>query len=433
MQARQGSHRRIAWLRRRGGILLGFVVLGVLVAGCATTAQNAVAQHDAVAADAPGPSSPEAAGIPAPAPTISVTPSDGAADIGLDQVVKIAVDTGVIDSVVVHTDSDTTPLPGELGPHNRSWQSTSPLDPRVRYVVQATAHDSGGTSTAQTSFKTLAVDGRLTTNVYPSDGATVGIGMPVILRFNNRVDADKQANLVDHIQVQSTPAMDGAWHWWSASEVHWRPRDFWASGTKVTVTANLRGVPAGNNVWGLGDWSESFTIGDKHYSEIDAAAHQMTVYSNDQLIHTYPVSTGVDTKWPTLGGTLFVWYKAQKVHMDSRTVGIPIGAPGSYNEDVFWDTAISTDGFFIHSAPWSVWAQGYRNVSHGCVNLSEARATEFFNFSQQGDVVVVKNTTRVADESDGEGDWQLPFDSFANSGGSVPSTTPSSPAISGGL
>jgi hypothetical protein len=100
---------------------------------------------------------------------------------------------------------------------------------------------------------------------------------------------------------------------------------------------------------------------------------------------------------------------------------------------VFWDTAISTDGFFIHSAPWSVWAQGSRNVSHGCVNLSESRAVQFFNFSQQGDVVVVKNTNRVADSSDGEADWQVPWDQFANSGGQVPATTPQAPANTGGL
>ena len=428
MQTRHGSHRPADWMRRRWGLLSAGVV-GILLAGCATTAQNAVAQHDAVAVG----TTTGLFVIPAPAPTISITPNDGSTNVGLDQVVKVAVDTGEIDSVAVHTASDTTPLPGSMGRLSRSWQSSSPLDPKVRYIVEATAHDAAGTSTAQASFYTLAVDGRLTTSPYPGDGATVGIGMPVVLRFSDPVDKDKQANLVSHIQVQSTPATEGAWHWWSDSEVHWRPANFWAAGTKVTVNANLRGVPAGKGVWGLGNWSESFTIGEKHYTEIDAAAHQMQVFQNDQLVQTYPVSTGVDNKWPTLGGTLFVWYKSQKVHMTSESIGIPKDAPGGYDEDVFWDTAISTDGFFIHSAPWSVWAQGSRNVSHGCVNLSESRATWFFNFSQQGDVVVVKNTTRVADESDGEGDWQIPFANFANSGGDVPETMPSNPAGAGGL
>jgi len=93
---------------------------------------------------------------------------------------------------------------------------------------------------------------------------------------------------------------------------------------------------------------------------------------------------------------------------------------------VYWDTAISTNGFFIHSAPWDVGIQGYANVSHGCVNLSPERAQVFYDFSQPGDIVIGSNTGRVADAGDGEGDWQVPFASFANSGG--PIVQPSSAA-----
>lgn len=105
--------------------------------------------------------------------------------------------------------------------------------------------------------------------------------------------------------------------------------------------------------------------------------------------------------------------------MDSLTIGIPRKAPDGYYEHVFWDTAISTNGFFVHSAPWDVGIQGFANVSHGCVNLSPDRAQTFYNFSQPGDVVIGSNTGRVADAGDGEGDWQIPFAQFANSGGTV--------------
>ena len=64
--------------------------------------------------------------------------------------------------------------------------------------------------------------------------------------------------------------------------------------------------------------------------------------------------------------------------------------------------------------------QGVRDVSHGCVNASPSAAQTFFNFSQVGDAVVVKNTARVADEGDGEGDWQVPFAQYANSGPTAP-------------
>jgi lipoprotein-anchoring transpeptidase ErfK/SrfK len=155
----------------------------------------------------------------------------------------------------------------------------------------------------------------------------------------------------------------------------------------------------------------------------------MTVTADDKTLYTWPVSTG-RPKNPTIQGNLVVWYKQQDVLMDSQSIGIPRNSPDGYYEHVYWDTAISTDGFFIHSAPWSEWAQGSQNVSHGCVNLSPSRAETFFNFTQKGDLVIVTNTGHTGDASDGEGDWQIAFDQYANSGGTVSSAAPQQP---GGL
>jgi len=179
-------------------------------------------------------------------------------------------------------------------------------------------------------------------------------------------------------------------------------------------------------VWGLGNWNESFTIGDKHVSTIDNNTHQMLVYQNDQLIDTWPVSMG-KTGYETLQGTLLVLYKQQDVRMQSCvTFGGAACIPGSanyYNEDVYWDTAISTTGFFIHAAPWDIADQGVDNVSHGCVNLSTDRATTFFNWSMPGDVVVISNTGNEATYASGEGDWQIPFAQYANTDGVGPINT----------
>ena len=46
----------------------------------------------------------------------------------------------------------------------------------------------------------------------------------------------------------------------------------------------------------------------------------------------------------------------------------------------------------LHSAPWSVWAQGKQNVSHGCVNVSPANAQYFYSKFSWGDIVDIKNT-----------------------------------------
>lgn len=403
----------------RRGVSAALVGAACLLAGCGVAGQAVSSQ---VGGEAPI----LAAATP---PAISVSPPDGATQVPLDAVVSVRVDRGRLDAVTVTTPGAPTPLPGTLDPSGLRWTASAPLAPATTYVVDALAQDAAGdTSRVRSSFTTVAVVERLTTSVQPGDGEVVGVAMPIVLRFNHPIAADRQQNLLRHISVRSDPPQVGAWHWFSPSEVHWRPKEFWRPRTKVTVTADLRGVDAGNGVWGLGSWSETFTIGDKHVSVIDATTHQMQVFDNDQLIHTYPVSAGREPRFPTISGTLFVWYKAQKVHMDSLTLGIPHNSPLGYDEDVFWDVAISLDGFYIHSAPWSVWAQGNTNVSHGCVNLSPERAIEFFQFSQVGDAVIVKGTSRTADASDGEADWQIPFDSYDNTGlGVSASPAPSTP------
>jgi hypothetical protein len=188
----------------------------------------------------------------------------------------------------------------------------------------------------------------------------------------------------------------------------------------VSVTANLRGFDAAGGIWGLGDWSMAFTVGDKHVSMIDDNTHTMRVFTNDQLVGTWPVSMG-KSGFRTLQGTLIVLYRLPRVFMDScGTFGgaacIP-GAPNYYADYVYQDTAISSDGYFIHSAPWSVYAQGRYDVSHGCVNLSPAHATAFYNYSVTGDVVTIANTGNPATAADGEGDWQIDFSQLSNTAG----------------
>jgi len=297
-------------------------------------------------------------------------------------------------------------------------------------VVEAGATAPGGdTTSSRTTFTTMNV-GRLTTDSSPADGETVGVGMPIRLRFNVDVPSDKQAELLSHVEVTSTPTVAGAWHWFTSRDVHWRPQEYWPSGTKVTVTAKLKGVDVGANYWGLANWTSSFSIGEKHVSIIDTAAHQMQVYQSDQLVQQWPISAGKQGR-ETLGGTLVVIYKNADVLMDSTSIGIPRNAPDGYYQHVFSNTAISVNGFFVHAAPWSEGSQGVANVSHGCVNLSPERAQTFFGFSQMGDIVQVTNSPRVADYGDGEGDWQVPFAQFANSGTSI--ATPSAGNAPGGV
>jgi lipoprotein-anchoring transpeptidase ErfK/SrfK len=257
----------------------------------------------------------------------------------------------------------------------------------------------------------------LRTTMRPQDGDTVGVGMPIILRFGADVAPEHRREVVDHIRVTSVPAVPGAWHWFAPDEVHWRPASYWSPGTQVAVTADLNGVAAGGGVLGQDNWWRTFKVGPKHVSIVDTVTHRMRVYDGDRLIATWPLSAG-RRDLQTINGTLYVRYKNQDVVMDSTSIGIPREAWDGYYEHVYWNTAISTDGYYVHGAPWSLPAQGVANVSHGCVNLSPEHAMAFFNLSRPGDIVMVRGSTRPATGEDGEGDWQMSFDQFAGRRGS---------------
>lgn len=53
-------------------------------------------------------------------------------------------------------------------------------------------------------------------------------------------------------------------------------------------------------------------------------------------------------------------------------------------------TQMSYSGIYVHGAPWSEWAQGKTNTSHGCINVTDADAQWFMNTVKRGDVIEVK-------------------------------------------
>ena len=320
------------------------------------------------------------AGVPVVAapPTILVTPTNAAQGVGLDAPVAVTVGAGHLDTVSLSEAGSSTALPGVMALDGRSWEMRQPLDPGAHYTVVATATSTAGSTATSTSmFATLTAKSRLLTGMPPPDGAVVGVGETADLRFNTAIPAGVRAALLERIQVTSIPAVTGGWHWLTADVVHFRPATFWPAGTRVTVTASLKGFDAGSGIWGLGNWTSSFTVGAKHLSIINNLTHTMQVFNNGKLFASWPVSLGKGG-FATIQGTLIVLYKTPVVVMKScPTFHTPAACiPGGsqyYNDPVYDDTAISTSGYFIHAAPWSVGSQGRADVSHGCVNLSTAR------------------------------------------------------------
>jgi lipoprotein-anchoring transpeptidase ErfK/SrfK len=342
--------------------------------------------------------------------SFTIQPPNGAVDQPLDAKVAVSASAGHLMSVTV-TSPDGKAIAGALDATAQSWQSTDALLPHTQYTVAATARGSSGKSFEKNStFTTLTPKVILQPTIFPNDGLTVGIGMPIELRFNQAVI--NKAAIVNALHVTMSTPVPGGWHWFSDKELHFRPQQYWPAGEQVALTANLAGVDAGGGIWADANHSVHFTVGDAHISTADVASHVMSVTSNGKVVASYPLSAGRN-QYPTMNGVHIALYRQQDVVMDSQTVGIPRNSPDGYYEHVFWDVAITDGGEFVHAAPWSTGAQGRSNVSHGCINLSVASATQFFTFSRVGDVVQVANSPRAASVGDhGTMDWTTPWDQW---------------------
>ncbi|HST98723.1 MAG TPA: Ig-like domain-containing protein [Geodermatophilus sp.] len=349
----------------------------------------------------------------APPVTVEVSPTDGATDVSPTIPLEISVTDGELADVDV-VDGAGAEVPGAVAdspedPAVDVWTPETPLAYGTTYTLTATTEGEGAEPVeAATTFTTVTPRTRLTPSIGPLDGQTVGVGMPIRVYFREPV-VDKAA-VERNLKVTSSTPTDGVWNWFSDTEVHFRPSQYWPADTDVTLDADLYGVDLGNGVWGETDRTVSYSIGERHVSIADASTHQMEVYDGDQLVQTWPMSAGSPDNPSYNGAHVVTEMNADRV-MDSSTYGVPVDSPGGYRTPVKWAVRISDSGEFVHAAPWSVAQQGRENVSHGCINLSTERARWFFEFSQPGDVVEIRGSDAGALRSDIH-DWTIPWEEW---------------------
>jgi lipoprotein-anchoring transpeptidase ErfK/SrfK len=359
-----------------------------------------------------GQASAEPTATAAPA-TVEVSPADGSADVSPTAPVEISVTDGELTDVTV-VDGVGAPVTGSVGdspddPATDVWTPDTPLAYATSYTLTATAENADDDPTeAATTFTTVDPATVTTPSIGPLDGQTVGVGMPIRVYFDEPVT--DQAAVESHLRVTSSTPTDGVWNWFSDTEVHFRPSQYWPENTDVTLEADLYGVDFGNGVWGEKDRTVSFRIGERHVSIADAATHTMEVYDGDQLVQTWPISAGSPDN-PSYNGAHVVTELNRDRIMDSSTYGVPVDSPDGYRTPVEYAVRISDSGEFVHAAPWSVAQQGRENVSHGCINLSTERAAWFFDFSQPGDVVEIRGSSAGTLRSDIY-DWTIPWEEW---------------------
>ncbi len=365
---------------------------------------------------APGNGAPSASATPVSAATISSSIAAGARDVKVNRSVRLNVTDGVFNSVTIT--STLGAVKGALSPDKLSWQSTSRLQPGATYRVRGVAvDDEGRENQYQAKFRTqvLSMDKQTYPSFIPQPGSTVGIGLPVIIRFD--VPVTDRETIQKHLKVTSKPAQIGAFHWISSNEVHWRPKTYWKAGTKVSVVADIDSVPAGNGVFGQVSRSSNFTIGRAMISRVDMNNHTMKVFKDGKLIRTLPITTGEQPKFSTRSGTKVIVEKFRKRRMNSETVGIPVDSADGYDlDDVEYAMRLTYSGEFVHAAPWSVGSQGRANVSHGCTGMSTENAGWFYENTIVGDVIEYTGSSKKMTLENGFGDWNLPFSDYAQAG-----------------
>lgn len=340
-----------------------------------------------------------------PEAEVKVNPGAGAKDVMPDAEISVQVMRGNLDRVQV-TGPGGTSVDGDVS--GQTWTSTSRMRPATTYTVAVTAEGpEGGSSTQRSTFTTHDPEITATYGIV-YDGQTVGVGMPVSIQFDTAVTEPAYRKKIEQaVSVTTTPKVEGSWGWLDNRQLMWRPKDFWAPGTQVSVDAPLTGFQTGEDKWIAEDLSGSMTIGREQISHVDIAKHTMTVSRAGQQVKSFPVSSGRPGKeTETRSGMKVVINKQREMTMDSSTIGIDKGEPGYYKVDTDYNVRVTWTGEFVHSAPWSVGAQGSSNVSHGCVNMAPGNAEWFYDNSLPGDPVDFTGSSRQFQPSEGIGVWQ---------------------------
>jgi lipoprotein-anchoring transpeptidase ErfK/SrfK len=349
---------------------------------------------------------------PSAAPTTLAlkTPANKATKVLTSSVLTFATN-GTLDTVTL-TGPDGKPVAGNVASDKKSWVPARQLAYGTAYKVVAKATQNGNSATTTSTFTTMAKPSSITgADLYVSDGDTVGVGLPIVVEFTNSIPKGQRAAVEKRLFVTSTPAVEGSWHWFSASEVHYRPRAYWPSGTKVSVRLAIGGLPMGNGNYGKRDRFATFTVGRAVTSKVVNKEKTMYVYRDGKLIRKFPISLGKPST-PTSSGKMVAMEKAYEKTFDSGTFGLPSDSPGGYRQKVYYDVRFTWGGEFVHAAPWSVGSQGRTNVSHGCVNASPANASWFYEMTLKGDPIEVVGTETHVEKGNGWTDWELTWEQY---------------------
>ncbi len=342
-----------------------------------------------------GGSDPEATATPEPA-RVSIRPARGRTVTKLERGITIRARNGTLAEVTVRSGGE--PVEGTLNADRTVWRTKWALGVSRRYNVSAVAKNASGDAVeAKRRFRTVTPEQTFAPRTIMTDGATYGVGMPLIFYFDDP-DVDRKA-VERSLEVRTSKRTVGSWYWSETCGIvplclYFRPKTYWKPHTRVRYTAHVNGVEMKPGVYGAQDLSGSIRIGRSLKVVASTGKHVMRVYKGGKLDATWPISTGKPGD-DTPNGT----YLSIEKHNPERMVG------DDYDMLVPFSVRISWSGIYLHSASWSVGSQGSSNVSHGCINMSPENAAAYYDMSIPGDPVTVRGSSRPGTFDNGWTMW----------------------------
>jgi len=337
---------------------------------------------------------------------VLLEPRAGAASVAPSGRIAASVTGGAIETIEL-VDGENARVPGRPSADRTSWRADAPLAYGGTYTWSGSAAGADGQRVPIAgSFATVEPKRLAKARLNVADGETYGVAMPVAVTFNDPVS--DRAAVERALSVRTSTPVEGGWAWMSDTSVHWRPRAYYPAHTLVSVSANLFGLHLGNGTYGASDLHTTFSIGRSYVLRGDTGEHRLRAFADGVQVGDYAASYGLDSdpRRVTRSGVHVAMTRHSSYLMNSETFG--------YTDfPVKWAVRISNNGEFTHAAPWSRGAQGRRNVSHGCINLSVTDARAVFDTIRAGDPVEITGSSRQLGARDGDyHDWAIPWDEW---------------------
>ncbi|MFI1989931.1 Ig-like domain-containing protein [Actinoplanes sp. NPDC020271] len=351
-------------------------------------------------------------GSPSPEPTLSTVAvtSPAAAATGIEAWSDVKYTSEDPENTTVKvTDAKGTEVKGTVDKDAKVWHPAQSMAWGTKYTVTVSTPAVDGKNNETTSDFTVMKQPANLVRVtsFLGDGNVVGVGMPLIMKFGRAIPEKYRAAVERNMVVSATPAQEGTWGWISPTEVHYRPKVYWKAGTKIDYKVQLKGVKMGDGWYGRSDLTVDLKIGRSMVMTVSNKTKKMTVTQDGKVIKTIPVSLGKPST-PSSSGTMVVIEKKEHTVFDTTDED----PSGGYRTDIDFAQRITWSGQFIHAAPWSEGVQGKRNVSHGCVNVSEAMGAWLFSRTMMGDVITVSGTEEKLKNGNGWTDWNMSYSAF---------------------